>query len=140
LNIFVTSLFYGEELLDPKAGGQPLVGCPRLLIQYLCSCPSYLETVYSLPQPEDVPCHDDCLLSCLLSKNVKTRLYNTIILPVVLYGCEAWSLILGGNIENSVLGGLFGMKREEMMEGLRKLHNGELHNSYSWQSIIRMIK
>jgi hypothetical protein len=32
--------------------------------------------------------------SCLLSKNIKIRIYKTIILPVVLYGCETWSLTL----------------------------------------------
>jgi hypothetical protein len=34
------------------------------------------------------------LLSCLLSKNIEIRIYKTIILPVVLYGCETWSLAL----------------------------------------------
>jgi hypothetical protein len=34
------------------------------------------------------------LSSKLLSKNLKVRIYKTIILPVVLYGCETWSLIL----------------------------------------------
>jgi hypothetical protein len=35
------------------------------------------------------------LSSRLLSKNVKVRIYKTIILPVVLYGCETWSLAVG---------------------------------------------
>jgi hypothetical protein len=34
------------------------------------------------------------LSSLLLSKNVKIRICKTIILPVVLYGCETWSLTL----------------------------------------------
>jgi hypothetical protein len=34
------------------------------------------------------------LSSCLLSRNVKVKIYRTIILPVVLYGCETWSLML----------------------------------------------
>jgi hypothetical protein len=34
------------------------------------------------------------LSSRLMSKNLKTRIYQTIILPVVLYGCETWSLTL----------------------------------------------
>ena len=34
------------------------------------------------------------LSSSLLSKNIKLKIYRTIILPVVLYGCETWSLIL----------------------------------------------
>jgi hypothetical protein len=53
-----------------------------------------------------------------LSKNVKIRIYKTIILPVVLYGCETWSLILreehrGGVFENRVLR-IFGPKRDEV--------------------------
>jgi hypothetical protein len=42
-------------------------------------------------------CHhsvQSLLSSCLLSRNVKVRIYKTIILPVVLYGCETWSLML----------------------------------------------
>ena len=38
------------------------------------------------------------LSSSLLSKNLKIKIYRTIILPVVLYGCETWSLTLRGNI------------------------------------------
>jgi hypothetical protein len=40
------------------------------------------------------------LSSCLLSKNIKIRIYKTIILPVVLYGCETWSLTLREEHEN----------------------------------------
>jgi len=41
-------------------------------------------------------CHQvqNILISSLLSKNIKTKIYRTVILPVVLYGCEAWSLTL----------------------------------------------
>jgi hypothetical protein len=31
---------------------------------------------------------------CLISKNLKIKIYKTVILPVVLYGCQAWSLTL----------------------------------------------
>jgi hypothetical protein len=45
-------IFYGEELLatrpTPQAGGPPLVGCPRLLIRYIRSCPLKLEGVSSI--------------------------------------------------------------------------------------------
>jgi hypothetical protein len=66
-------------------------------------------------------------------------------LPVVLYGCETWSLILRETyrltvFENRVLGRIFGPKRDEVTGGWRKLHNGELHNLYSSLNIIRMIK
>jgi hypothetical protein len=69
---------------------------------------------------------------------------KTVILPVVLYGCETWSLTLREEhrlraFENRVLRGLFGPKREE--DGSwRKLHNDELHNLYSSPDIVRMIK
>jgi hypothetical protein len=43
-------------------------------------------------------------------------------------------------LENRVLRRIFGPKRDEVMRGWRKLHNKELHNLYSLQSIIRMIK
>jgi hypothetical protein len=69
----------------------------------------------------------------------------TIILPVVLYGCETWSLTLREEhrlrvFENRVLRRIFGPKRDEETGGWRKLHNEELHNLYSSPSVIRMIK
>jgi hypothetical protein len=68
--------------------------------------------------------------SCLLSKNLKIRIYKTIILPVVLYGCETWSLTLREEhrlrvFENRVLRRIFGPKRNEVMGEWRKLHNEE---------------
>jgi hypothetical protein len=85
------------------------------------------------------------LSSRLLSKIIKIRVYKTIILPVVLYGCETWSLILREEhrlrvFENRVLRRIFGPKTDEVTRGWRKLHNEELHNMYSSPSIIRMIK
>jgi hypothetical protein len=67
------------------------------------------------------------------------------ILPVVLYGCETWSLRLSEEhrlrvSENRVLRRIFGLKRDEMIGGWRKLHNEELHNLYRSPSIIRIIK
>jgi hypothetical protein len=81
----------------------------------------------------------------VLPKNIKIRIYRTIILPVVLYGCETWSLTLTEEhrlrvFENRVLGGIFGPKRDEVIGGWRKLHNEKLHNLYCSPSIIRMIK
>jgi hypothetical protein len=83
------------------------------------------------------------LSSCLISKNLKIKMYRTVILPVVLYGCETWSLTLREEcrlrvFENSVLR-IFGCKREE--ERLwRKLHNDELDNLYSSPNVVRVIK
>jgi hypothetical protein len=80
----------------------------------------------------------------LISKNLKIKIYKTVILPVVLYGCETWSLTLGEEhrlrgFENAVLRRIFGPKREE--DGSwRKLHNDELHNLHSSPNIIRVIK
>jgi hypothetical protein len=85
------------------------------------------------------------LSSRLLSKNMKVRTYKTIILPVVLYVCETWSLALREEhklrvFENRVLRRIFGPKRDRVTGGWRKLHNEELHNLYSSPSIIRIIK
>jgi hypothetical protein len=72
-------------------------------------------------------------------------MYKTIILSVVLYGCETWYLIVREEhklrlFQNRVLRRIFGLKRNEAMEGLRKLHNEELRDLYSSPSIIRIIK
>jgi hypothetical protein len=84
------------------------------------------------------------LSSRLISKNLKLKIYKTVILPVVLYGCETWFLTLGEEhrlrfFENRVLRRIFGPKREE--DGSwRKLHNDELHDLYSSTNIVRVIK
>jgi len=85
------------------------------------------------------------LSSSLLSKNVKIKMYRTIILPVVLYGCETWSLTLREEhrlrvFENRVLRRIFGPKRDEVTGEWRKLHNEELNNLYSSPNIVRVIK
>jgi hypothetical protein len=66
-------------------------------------------------------------------------------LPVSPYGCKTWSLTLREEhrlrvFENRVLKRIFGLKRDEVMGRFRKLNNEELHDLYSSQSIIRMIK
>jgi hypothetical protein len=72
------------------------------------------------------------------------KIYETVILPVVLYGCETWFLTLGEEhrlsvLETRMLRKIFGPKREE--DGSwRKLHNDELHSLYSLPNIVRMIK
>ena len=77
------------------------------------------------------------LSSSLLSKNLKIKIYRTIILPVVLYGCETWSLTVGeerrlGVFENRVLRRIFGPKKEEVKGEWRKLHNEELNDLYCY--------
>jgi len=59
------------------------------------------------------------LFSSLLSKNININIYRTLILPVVMYGCETWSLILREEhrlrvFENRVLRRVFGPKRDEV--------------------------
>ncbi|KAJ4428068.1 hypothetical protein ANN_24082 [Periplaneta americana] len=71
------------------------------------------------------------LSSSLLSKNLKVRIYKTVILPVVLHGCETWTLTLREEhrlrvFENKVLRKIFGAKRDEVTGEWRKLHNTEL--------------
>jgi hypothetical protein len=85
------------------------------------------------------------LSSHLLSRNVKVKIYKPIILPVVLYGCETWSLTLREEhrlrvLENRVLRGIFGPKRDEVTGEWRKLHTEEHHNLYSSPDIIRKVK
>ncbi|KAJ4444398.1 hypothetical protein ANN_06190 [Periplaneta americana] len=85
------------------------------------------------------------LSSSLLSKNLKVRIYKTVILPIVLYGCETWTLTLREEqrlrvFENKILRKIFGTKRDEVTGEWRKLHNTELHVLYSSPDIIRNIK
>ena len=83
--------------------------------------------------------------SRLLSKNLKIKIYRSIILPVVLYGCEIWSLTLREErrlrvFENRVLRRLFGPKREEVTGEWRKLHNEELNDLYFLPNIVQVVK
>jgi hypothetical protein len=84
------------------------------------------------------------LSSRIISKNPKIKIYKTVILSVVLYGCGTWSLSLGEEyrlrvFENRVLRRIFGPEREE--DGSwKKLHNNELHSLYSSPNIVRVMK
>ena len=84
------------------------------------------------------------LSSRLLSKNLKIKIYRTIILPVVLCGCETWSLTLREErklrvFENIVFRRTFGPRRDEVTGEWRRLHNEELNDLYS-PSIVRVLK
>jgi hypothetical protein len=92
-------------------------------------------------------CHSvqSLLSSRLLSRNLKVKIYKTIILPIVLYGCESWSVTLREEhrlrvFEKRVLRGMFGPKGDELTGQLRKLQNGELHNLYTSPDIMRQFK
>jgi hypothetical protein len=85
------------------------------------------------------------LSSSLLSKNLKIKIYRTIILPIVAYGCETWSLTLREErrlrvFENRALRRVFGPKRDEVTAEWRKLHNEELSDLYSLPNIVRLVK
>ena len=85
------------------------------------------------------------LSSSLLSKNLKIKIYRTIILHVVLYGCDTWSLTLKEErrlrvFENRVLRRIFGPKRDEVTWEWRKLHKEELNDLYCSPNIVRVIK
>ena len=81
----------------------------------------------------------------LISKYTKIEIYRAIILSIVLYGCETWSLILMEErglrvFENRMLRGIFGPKRDEVTGEWRKLHNQEFNVLYSSPNIIAVIK
>jgi len=85
------------------------------------------------------------LSSRFLSKNLKIKIYKTIILPVVLYGCETWLLILREErklrvFEIVVLRRIFGPRRDEVTGKWRRLHNKELNDLYSSPNIVQVIK
>jgi len=76
---FIKASLCDKELLasrpTPKAGGPPLVGCPRLLIQYIRSYPSYWRP-FLYPQPEDAPCfgyRDPLIMENLCQEQEETR-------------------------------------------------------------------
>ena len=81
----------------------------------------------------------------LLSKNLKIKIYRTIILPFVLYGCETWLLTLReecrlGVFENRVLRRTFASKRDVVTEEWEELHDEELSDLYASINIVLVIK
>jgi hypothetical protein len=89
----------------------------------------------------------DLLSSFLLPNDLKIKIYKITILPVVLYGCETWSVIFKEEQRSRVfedrvrvLKRIFGAKRKDETGGWRRLHRQELRNLYASPNIIRMIK
>jgi len=88
---------------------------------------------------------ENLLSSRLLSKNVKSNIYRNIILPIVLHGCETWSLTLRKErklkvFDNMVLRRIFGLRRDEVTGEWRRLHNEELNDLYCSPNIMQVIK
>ena len=99
-------------------------------------------------QNSGISCHpavQNLLSSSFLSKNIKIKT-ELQFLPVVLYGCETWSLTLREErrlrvFENRVLRRIFGPKRDEVTRGKwRKLHEEELNDLYCSPNIVRVLK
>jgi len=87
----------------------------------------------------------ESFISSLLYKITKIKIYRTIILPVVLYGCETWWLALKEEcrqrvFETRVLRRTFGSKKDKITGGRRNLHNEELYDLNSSPNIVRVIK
>jgi len=85
------------------------------------------------------------LSSSLLSRNMTIKIYRTVILLVVLYGCETWSVTLKEEhslraFENRVLRRIFEPKRDEVRGECRRLYKEELYDLYSTRNIIQTIK
>jgi hypothetical protein len=85
------------------------------------------------------------LSSQRLGKNLKFKTFKTILLPVVLYGCETWSPAVNEVrrlrvLENEVLRRIFRPEGEEVVKDWRRLHNEVLHNFYTSSDTIRVVR
>jgi hypothetical protein len=106
---------------------------------------TYLETTLTDQSFMQEACYhsvQNLLPSCLLPKNVKIKIYRTIILPAVMCGCETRTLTLREEhrlrvFENRILRRKFGPMKDEITGEWRKLYNKELHYLYSSSNIIR---
>jgi hypothetical protein len=80
------------------------------------------------------------LSSCLLPRNVKVKIYKTIILPVVLYGCKTWSSILREEHRLRRVFEIFRPKRDEVTVKWRKFYSKDLHILCLFPDIISQMK
>jgi len=84
-----------------------------------------------------------CLLVCYPS--IKIKIFRAVILPVVLYGCESWTLTLREArrlrmFENKVVRKIFGPKKDEVTAEWRRLHKEEFYDLCSPPNVIRVLK
>jgi len=138
---------------DQNAGRRHIIKINNRSIEWVEDF-KYLRTAYSIQEEikSRLNSRNSCyhLVQNLLSssfpyKNLKIKIYRTIILPVVLCGCETWSLTLRkerrlGVFENRVLRRIFGPKRDEVTREGRKLHMEKLNDLCSSPNINRVIK
>jgi hypothetical protein len=141
-NVFKTIQFIFEDPVHSSLSVRDLIKICNVHLKHFSTWWIFKEIQVQVTQGEAV---QNLLSSRLLSRNVKIKIYKTIILPVVLYGCETLSLTLREEhrlrvFENTMLRRIFGPKRDEVTGGWRKLHNEELHGLYSSPSIVRVIK
>jgi len=116
---------YTEESIQHSEHGESLELRIKLVLVWLVYDPFYSFEVVTF-----------LLSSRLLSKNLKIKIYRTIILPVVLYGCETWLLTLREErklrvFENMVLRRIFGPRRDKVTGEWSRLYNEELNDLYS---------
>ncbi|KAJ4445815.1 hypothetical protein ANN_12500 [Periplaneta americana] len=138
----------GTWFLERHCNDTPLAGQRQIQMERSLTPVSERVGVGGARDMHSYHCEPQCAQALIIQsavQNLKVRIYKTVILPVLLYGCETWTLTLREEhrlrvFENKVLRKIFGAKRDEVTGEWRKLHNTELHALYSSPDIIRNLK